>query len=143
MKCTLAKMAGSGYLEPDLINYDFWRWLPTKMTNTKNYFKRKERKKVFIKKYYYFIFRTNISFTIALFFGKTFLFQLPFISAINFFYNYDFFPQEIIAHFRPTLLFYHNLEFGTEVQDSTFEAEQSSEEESKEESGPECYSGEE
>lgn len=36
-------MAGSGYLDGDLIDWHFWRWFPVKMNNSKNYIKRKKK----------------------------------------------------------------------------------------------------
>ena len=46
IKCALAKLAGAGYLDPDLINLEFWRWFPRKMNNSKNYQKDKKKDKV-------------------------------------------------------------------------------------------------
>ena len=40
VKCSLAKMAGAGLLEPDLIAHEFWRWFPKKMSNSKTYQKK-------------------------------------------------------------------------------------------------------
>ena len=42
VKCCLAKMAGAGYLDPDLIDREFWRWFPKKMNNSKTYQKKKK-----------------------------------------------------------------------------------------------------
>ena len=65
VKCALAKMAGAGFLDPDLINREFWRWFPTKMNNSKNYLKR--TKKVFI---ILFLFIYLYAFFKALIFGS-------------------------------------------------------------------------
>ena len=42
VKCALAKMVGAGYMDPELINREFWRWFPKKMNNSGNYQKKQK-----------------------------------------------------------------------------------------------------
>lgn len=42
VKCTLAKMTGAGYLRPSLINLNFCKKIPRKMSNMKAYLIKKK-----------------------------------------------------------------------------------------------------
>lgn len=45
LKATLAKMAGANFLNPNLINLDFWRTFSEKLVGIQNYELRTEKEK--------------------------------------------------------------------------------------------------